>query len=326
MDAVLVYNPNSGPFRARTVTPDDLTKALNEAGFHPVYRATKTEAELDGVLEDIDGLVVAAGGDGTLRAVATRLLGKNIPITPIPMGTSNNVCSTLGIQGTPLEIVAGLKNPCRISYDVGQVRFPWGDEYFLEGMGFGIFADSLAFYHPEEGKSIVRSIKALFGILSTFHPHPCQMSLDGRDLSGAYLAVEALNTPLIGPSMRVAPEASPSDGLLDVYCIRPDSRDGILNYLRGLLDGKLEALPSVQAERGKRLDILWEGNYAMHVDAGVHPDGFNPAEHDLSRSEPSLLKASEALVSVEILPHAIELWLPGGENENETTGLFAGSR
>jgi diacylglycerol kinase (ATP) len=159
MDALLIYNPNAGTFRVKTATPDELASALNTVGFRPVYRATKTEAELDGVLEDVDGLVVAAGGDGTLRAVATRLIGKGIPITPIPMGTSNNICRTLNIQGTPLEIVAGLKTPRKLPFDIGRVECPWGKEYFLEGMGFGFYADSLAFYHPEEGKSVIRTIQ-----------------------------------------------------------------------------------------------------------------------------------------------------------------------
>jgi len=42
------------------------------------------------VLANAKDLVVVAGGDGTIRAVATRLLKRNIHIAPLPMGTADD--------------------------------------------------------------------------------------------------------------------------------------------------------------------------------------------------------------------------------------------
>ena len=71
---------------------------------------------------------------------------------------------------------------------------------------------------------MLRSIEAIRQTMGTFESSECRMLLDGEDISGAYLLVEALNTPAFGPRIKVAPEADPSDGLLEVLRIRDDVR------------------------------------------------------------------------------------------------------
>src|SRR5687768_4431875 len=97
MQATLIINPNSGG--AEQVKPEELIQALQEAGYEPVLKATNSEEELDTALNGIRDLVVSAGGDGTFRAVATRLLGKKVFLTHLPLGTANNVGHSLGIEG-----------------------------------------------------------------------------------------------------------------------------------------------------------------------------------------------------------------------------------
>ena len=80
MHATLVYNPQAKS--TAKVTPEEILEALRQAGYDPSYTPTAAEEELDGVLQQARDLVVVAGGDGSIRAVATRLLKRNIRITP----------------------------------------------------------------------------------------------------------------------------------------------------------------------------------------------------------------------------------------------------
>ena len=98
MQATLIVNPNSGIMGK--AQPEELIEALREASYKTVLKSTSSEEELDTVLNGISGLVVSAGGDGTFRAVATRMLGKKVPLTHLRLGTANNIGHALGIEGS----------------------------------------------------------------------------------------------------------------------------------------------------------------------------------------------------------------------------------
>lgn len=310
MQATLIYNPNA---RSTTATPpEELQEALLKAGYQPVCRTTASEEELDEVLADIEGLVIAAGGDGSLRAVVTRLIGrKNVCLSLLPLGTANNTARTLGITGTPLEIIAGLAEPRRQLLDIGYTRGPWGEDYFLEGAGWGLFADALADYDPEQGKSVARSLSTAIKTLTGYKVYDCQMALDGRDISGSYLMVEALNTTAIGPRLTLAPEANPGDGLMDVIRVHDHPEEGMLDYIAGLLAGEIDDLSSVETTRGQKLEVAWTG-FSCHVDGEVRPrievpeEGLAPVE----TARPVFQSETPTTLTIEVLPGALEFWLP----------------
>jgi diacylglycerol kinase (ATP) len=309
MQATLIINPNSGG--AGKVEPDRMIEALREAGYEPVLLSTSIEEELDDALEDIHGLVVSAGGDGTFRAVATRLLGKKVPLTHLPLGTANNIGHSLGIEGNPLEIIACLKNPSKRYFDVGIVTAPWGRDFFVEACGFGLYADSLKTYDPNEGRSLLRSISSIIETINEDEAHFCQITLDGQDISGTYRMFEVMNTNRFGPWLKLAPEADPGDGLLDVVRIRPDHDESLFRYVTGLLAEDLEELPNVETSRGRQVEIQWPGTFPIHVDAEIRPPTSdrsreqNPAE-GVTDSDHTVGN----IVRIEVMPHALEIWPP----------------
>jgi diacylglycerol kinase (ATP) len=200
-EATLIYNPNAGLLDL--ATPRQLEEGLREAGYTVEYRPTESVEDLDAALERPGEVVVTAGGDGTLRAAALRLLHRDVSLAIVPMGTANNIAHTLGIEGSPLEIVAGLENPRRYEFDVGHLDAPWGEDYFLELFGLGFFAHAVARYGPEEERTIPRAFWAIAEALADFQSHRLHMTLDGQSFSGDYLVVTLFNTPLLGPRLEL---------------------------------------------------------------------------------------------------------------------------
>ncbi|CAN5889957.1 diacylglycerol kinase family lipid kinase [soil metagenome] len=292
LEVTLIYNPNSGGVAG--VTSDELLKALYDEGFRAVHPYTECEEDLDAALAQPGDLVVTVGGDGTTRAVATRLLGRDVPLAVIPAGTANNVARTLGVAGKPAELVRGLRRSRRCKYDVGKVTGPWGESYFLEALGVGLFADMLADYHPEQGKSVLRAVGSVRDILIDYKARHWRVALDGQDVSGDYVALEVLNTKATGPRLVLAPEADPTDGLLDVVFVLVPENVTLLDYATRLLQDKFEELPNVRRVLAKELKLTWQGE-PLHLDAEVRgQEGAQPA----------------AEITVSVLPQALELLLP----------------
>jgi diacylglycerol kinase family enzyme len=107
----VVLNPVAG-----TSAPTDVRQTLEtlftEHGRQcSVYETSGDDdaltAELEQARQDGYDLVVAAGGDGTVSLVASNLVGSDIPLGILPVGTANVLALELGIPQT-LEQVAAL--------------------------------------------------------------------------------------------------------------------------------------------------------------------------------------------------------------------------
>lgn len=311
MQTTLIYNPHSG-FGLKP-SPEEIMDALRRIGHEPVYLPTSEETDLKDALEDVQGLVVIAGGDGTIKAVATRLLYRDVLIAPLPLGTVNNIARILGLTASPLEIIAGLAGPLERTMDVGRLQTPHGPEYFLEAMGIGIFADVLKLYQPRDGKSIPRGIQAVMETLNGYQPKFFHVNLDGEDLSGKYLLFEVMNTPVTGPRFVMAPDARPDDGYFDLVLIHEDQRESYLQYIAGMLVGNLEDFPLTSViRRGRRLEIAWRG-FPLHLDEEIVSGSSwtektdPPGQVDDSDS---LLDVSKPHLQVDLIPSAIRFWVP----------------
>jgi diacylglycerol kinase family enzyme len=66
-------------------------------------------------------LVVAAGGDGTVGAVATHLTGSELPLAILPLGTANDVARSLYLPIDVAEACVAIAGAVPIDIDVGQV-------------------------------------------------------------------------------------------------------------------------------------------------------------------------------------------------------------
>ena len=116
MEGVVLVNPRSGPL------PEPLGEVREHFGDHQI-----TECEGDD-LEDLaraaidaePDFVAMAGGDGSIRCVASLLAGTDIPLIPVPTGTRNHFSRELGIE--TVGAAAAAVNGCRRKVDLAEVN------------------------------------------------------------------------------------------------------------------------------------------------------------------------------------------------------------
>jgi diacylglycerol kinase family enzyme len=266
----LVHNPDAG--RANPFGRDDIVAALRQLGWSPRL------VERDDLVEqtrDLGEAVVVAGGDGTVGAVAKRLAGTRIPVAIVPTGTVNNVARMLGVGVDPQSAVQSLGRCVRRQVDLGRVEDGRGRiEYFLEGFGVGLLAQVMAERATGAHKRVRPAVDLMAQELAGYAPEAMDVRVDGRATTGECLLVAAMNLRSLGPALGLAPDASCSDGRLDVALVRAEHREALLAHLRrAAVEGDV-ALPHFELHRGRRIEVRGRARWA-HADDAARPfDGF----------------------------------------------------
>jgi diacylglycerol kinase (ATP) len=253
MRTLLLHNPSAGTGHP---SPDDLIALLREAGLSPSYHSTAAP-DFPDTLHQSSDLVVVAGGDGTVTKVLTQMTGRNVPVAILPLGTANNIARSLGITGTPEDIVAGWRDAGRQRFDIGLTFGPHGQSRFVEAVGVGSLARAMADVDAAEtgGKDEVRLSRDVFRKqLADAQPEHVDITVDGEALPGNLLFVEVMNIGYVGPNLYLAPSADPGDGLLDVVYVRADRRAEMLAWLGTSPD---RGSPPVDIRQGRRITLTW---------------------------------------------------------------------
>ena len=293
MQITLIHNPEAG--NKEQASGEDLTRLVEAAGHSVRYQSTK-RADGREALDAPTDLVAVAGGDGIVGKVAKELVGRGVPAAILPMGTANNIAGALDLSGKERKhLIEGWTTARRVRFDVGVAQGPWGSTYFVEGVGTGAFAETMSrldarknidlAHHEASGKKIESVLHIMRIRLDGARPLALKLNLDGVDLSGEYVLLEAMNIRSIGPNLHLASDADPGDGLLDIVLISYDEREKLTTYLSERIAGTSGAL-HIPSRRGRELHMECD-EMRLHIDDdiwpvhGEHPP-FSPMIIDLT--------------------------------------------
>ncbi|HLG63514.1 MAG TPA: diacylglycerol kinase family protein [Ktedonosporobacter sp.] len=285
MKTILILNPVSGTsmMAASDHAPEDneavILAALREYDIIPeVWHTTEEdpgkELAKKAAAEGAD-LVIAAGGDGTIHAVAGGLIGTESTLGIIAIGTMNNLARSLQI---PEEI----RQACEViahgdikRVDVGQIN----GHVFLEVAGIGL--EAALFPAAEEIKtagvlSTVRGVVEGLFKLFTFRPARMKITFDDHK-SRSYHAIQVTicNSPSYGAHLQAAPEALMDDGLLDVVIYKNFSKLEYIRHAISISQGRRILQPGIVRRRSKSLQVTGDEPIEFHAD-GI-PHGHTPA-------------------------------------------------
>lgn len=276
MRVTLIHNPGAG--RQARDGKKRLMDLLEGEGHDVRYQSAGDEGWEEALREEAD-LVAVAGGDGTVGRVAAGLLGRAVAVAPLPSGTANNISRSLGLIERPFEeLVRAWPEARRVKLDIALASGPWGTRFLVEGLGVGLFARLLASGNAPKKplkpqQKVANALQRLKARALRAKPIALAATLDGKDLSGEYLLLEAVSIPYVGSSLFLAPESKPGDGHLDVVLVGEGERARLARYLETWQENR-ERLAVLPSHRGKRLALEWTG-FEMHLD-----DRLWPAEGD----------------------------------------------
>ena len=178
--------------------------------------ATAVEQQVD--------LVVAAGGDGTVRVVADGLANSGIPMGIVPSGTANLLARNLGIPMAEADAIEVVLSGRTRTIDLIKLTVDGGEsEHFAVMAGMGIDAMIMDETRPDLKDKIgtaayfVAAAKALGRL-----PVPMRIKVDDHRTHRRRAMICVVgNVGGLPGNITLIPGAKPDDGLLDVYVASP---------------------------------------------------------------------------------------------------------
>jgi len=235
-------------------------------------------------------VVLAAGGDGTVRAVAEGLRGSEVALALLPAGTGNLLARNLDMILTHMADSVDLAFAGRDRrIDMGVVELDRADgsteeHSFLVMAGFGLDAKMIANARPELKRRLgwVAYVDAIVRALTDTERVRMTVRVDeGEERSGSVHTLIAGNCGALPGNVLLLPDAEIDDGLFDIVTFRPEGffgwaqiwakitwENGVLR--RSSVGKKLRSndrqVRALRYYRAQRLDVALEHAQEFELD------------------------------------------------------------
>jgi len=188
-------------------------------------------------------LVVAAGGDGTIHEVVAGLLSQRESppaLGVVPLGTGNDFARNLGIPLDPMSALSQVHDEGR-DIDITRLTLDGRSDWCVNALNGG-FSGQVAEAVTAEMKerwgrlSYLRAATASLTDLVTYDIHLSGHGDEPETSQGYNLAIA--NGPAIGGGFPIAPEADPTDGMVDLVVVKPAPVARLTTLLPAVLGGQ----------------------------------------------------------------------------------------
>lgn len=248
-------------------------------------------------------VVVSVGGDGMLSSLAGAVSLAGGTLAVLPAGRGNDFARMLGLP----DAAAGPQAQARMLLDGVERRVDlvgWtppgattrrvaGSVYCGIDARAGEIVDR-AHRLPKQLQYPYAALRAIAG----YRPADFRVVVDGEARDYAAANVVVANSGYYGKGMKIAPDATVDDGVLDVVVIEAAHKLALMRALPKVYDGEHVHLPQVTVLRGTRVEVAADARVPVPVGGDGEPLGVLPAR----AGEPAVVEVLPAALSVVGLP------------------------
>jgi diacylglycerol kinase family enzyme len=216
-------------------------------------------------------MVVAVGGDGTVRACAHVLAGTDVPLAIVPAGAANLVARALGLPGRLEAAVAVAFGGRDRRIDVASA----GDVTFAAMAGIGLDA-AVVRATPAVAKRLVGWPAYAAAATSQLHGRPATLTLridGGAPVSRPARSVAVGNCGLLPGGFPIMPDARLDDGMLDVAILAPGGPSGWASIGYRVAVGSRHDDGQLVRLRARHVDIHADMDLPRQVDGEMQSAG-----------------------------------------------------
>ncbi len=222
--------------------------------------------------------LLVAGGDGSQHLAVQGLAGTGTALAPLPLGSGDDLAASLGVPIPLAEAFAHLLVAPVGSIDLIRCSEATGFDRFIEppreagrsrylarsavrfsagvaSVGFDAAVSVTANRMRRVPRSLLYRVAALRTLARFRTPH-LSLRWDTGGWCGAGLFVAVANTARYGGGMRVAPDACPDDGVLDIVVVEAVSKVTVLRLFPRIYSGRHVEHPKVHVIRSRSVDVV----------------------------------------------------------------------
>jgi len=219
---------------------------------------------------------LAVGGDGTSYEIVNGLFpdaldGERPQLAFLPLGTGNSFLrdfSTRGTEHAAEALTAGRSRAC----DVLRMTHGGGVLYYINLLSVGFAADVAFFRHERfQRYGEFGYLLALFTCLARLDRRPFPLRTDDQTEFDhrRCLFLTFNNSKFTGGKMMIAPDADPSDGLIEYVRWGPISRLGLIANLHTLYTGTHVKHPLASRQAVRQIEFALDAPVNVMVDGEV---------------------------------------------------------
>ena len=219
--------------------------------------------------------LVCVGGDGTQSATARAAIRRSVPFLPVSHGFGNLFARAFGRPSTAEDALKLLRRGQVVRSDVGMRN----GELFLCQQSYGLIAEVQE--AVEGGAAAPKTrwqrwlayYRAALDHLRNAPPTRLRVVVDGRVAAVDAALVIVANVSTYGAWLPLTPDASPVDGLFDVFVLRAETRREVFGKLLRRHLRIPGSSPGMEISRGQRVSVSGLGSKRdqLEVQAGALP-------------------------------------------------------
>ena len=264
MRAAIIYNPRSGKRRAPRI------RGIAER----VGRELGVELELLEVQGPGHGTVLAreavasgaervvsVGGDGTNNAVARGLIGGNVPMGIVAMGSGNGYARSVGLPLEPEQALRHALTAAPRRMDACYLN----DELFLGNAGIGFDARVAHRFDRSKGRGMLGYATIVAQEIFGARPMRVVLKANHNTTEHQVLMLVFCNTREFGNGADISPGSRPDDGLAELRVVRKPSFLPLLKALFDVYTHRADKNPNLLGITATEAQVWQEGTWA-HLD------------------------------------------------------------
>ena len=262
---IFVVNPNSGTQGKKAILKcidERLDRSIYDYSIVKTeYAGHATQIAANAVREKVD-VVVAIGGDGTINEIARSLVHTETALGIIPCGSGNGLARHLRIPMEPKAAIDVINRGYELCIDYGKIN---NILFFCTcGVGFDAFI-SLKF--ADSGKrGLLTYLENTLHESLRYQPETYEIENEEGTVKYKAWLIACGNASQYGNDAYIAPQASLTDGLMDVTIMEPFTVLDVPSLSFQLFNKTIDQNSRVKTMRAKKIKIHRANDGVMHFD------------------------------------------------------------